>query len=248
MADLFDANVMYDDDYLRFFAAPGVGDERSDTDAALIWRLLGLQQGMRVLDLACGHGRLANRLAARGCQVTGLDSSAVFLDRACADAAALGVSVDYVAGDMRALPWTDHFDRVVNWSTAFGYFDDATNRGVLSQMNRALRPDGRLVMDLNNLVARLCSYQPSRVVVREDGDMLVDRFQLAPLTGRLEVERTLIRDSQARRVPFVLRLFSFPEIQDWLLAAGFLAVAGYGEDGETLTAEHDRMIVVANGP
>jgi hypothetical protein len=29
---------------------------------------------------------------------------------------------------MRRLPWTARFDRVVNWSTAFGYFDDTTNR------------------------------------------------------------------------------------------------------------------------
>lgn len=45
---------------------------------------------MSVLDLACGHGELANRLAARGCRVTGLDSSAVFLDRARAGAPPLG--------------------------------------------------------------------------------------------------------------------------------------------------------------
>ena len=51
-----------------------------------------------------------------------------FLDRARADAAAAGVSADYVAGDMRQLPWTGRFDRVLNWSTAFGYFDDTINR------------------------------------------------------------------------------------------------------------------------
>src|SRR5262249_46965778 len=78
--------------------------------AELAWRLAELRPGMSVLDLACGHGELANRLAARGCQVTGLDYSAVFLDRARADAAAAGVSADYMAGDMRQLPWTGRFD------------------------------------------------------------------------------------------------------------------------------------------
>lgn len=245
---------MYDEDYLRFYAAPGmprehvadVGTERSDADTELIWQLLELQPGMRVLDLGCGHGRIANRLAARGCQVTGLDSSAVFLDRARADAAALRVSVDYVAGDMRELPWAGHFDRVVNWSTAFGYFDDVANRRVLSQVRRALRPGGRLVMDLNNLVARLRSNHPSRVAVRDDGEMLVDRYRLDPLTSRLMVERMIVRDGRTRRVPFVVRLFSFPELQGWLHAAGFSAVTGYGEDGDSLRAEHERMIIVAS--
>jgi SAM-dependent methyltransferase len=262
MAELFDAAAMYDEDYLYFFAAPaGAGEfaahgpavpgagTRAEDAAELAWRLLGLRPGMSVLDLACGHGDLANALAARGCRVTGLDSSAVFLDRARADAAAAGVSVEYVAGDMRDLPWTARFDRVVNWSTAFGYFDDAANRAVLDGIARVLRPGGRLAMDLDNLTSFLASYSPSRVVAaRDNGDMLVDRYRLDALTGRFEAERTVIRDGRTRRVNFVKRLFGFPELRDWLLAAGFAAVNGYGEDGQPLTAVHKRMVVTAEMP
>src|ERR1700733_5457309 len=110
MGDLFDAAAMYDEDYLYFFASPGDGTEFAThgpivpgagspgaAAAELAWRLLDLQPGMDVLDLACGPGDLANRLAARGCRVTGLDSSAGFLDRARADAAARGGSVEYRA-------------------------------------------------------------------------------------------------------------------------------------------------------
>jgi hypothetical protein len=43
-------------------------------------------------------------------------------------------------------------------------------------------------------------------------------------------------------------LFGFPELRDWLLAAGFATVAGYGEDGLPLTAGHQRMIIVADLP
>jgi SAM-dependent methyltransferase len=127
MGDLFDAAAMYDEDYLYFFAAPGDpsefaahglvvpgADVPGEAAAELAWRLAGLRPGMSVLDLACGHGELANQLAARGGQVTGFDSSAVFLDRARADAAAAGVSAGYVAGDMRQLPWTGRFDRVLS--------------------------------------------------------------------------------------------------------------------------------------
>jgi SAM-dependent methyltransferase len=258
--DLFDAGSMYDDDYLYFFAP---ADGRSEfaahgptlpgtqlpgaAAADLAWRLLDLQPGMSVLDLCCGHGDLANRLAARGCQVTGLDSSAVFLDRARADAAAAGVSVEYVAGDMRGIGRTSQFDRVVNWSTAFGYFDDDTNRAVLDGIARALRPGGRLAMDLDNLTRFLASYTPSRVVVAKDnGDMLVDRYHLDVLTSRFEAERTVIRAGRARPLSFVKRLFGYPELRDWLLAAGFTTVSGYGEDGHPLTSEHQRMVMVAS--
>jgi SAM-dependent methyltransferase len=176
-----------------------------------------------------------------------LDSSAVFLDRGRADAAPAGVSVEYVGGDMRRIPWTDRFDRVVNWSTAFGYFDDTTNRAVLDGIVRVLRPGGRLAMDLDNLTTFLASYRPSRVVASQDnGDMLVDRYHLDALTARFEAERTLIRSGRVRRVNFVKRLFGFPELRDWLLAAGFAAVTGYGEDGRPLTADHKQMIIVAD--
>jgi SAM-dependent methyltransferase len=262
MSDLFDAAAMYDEDYLYFFAAPGEVSEFAlhgpvvpgagvpgEAAADLAWRLLELRPGMSVLDLACGHGELANRLAARGCRVTALDSSAVFLDRARAEAADAGVSVDYVAGDMRQLPWTDRFDRVINWSTAFGYFDDTTNRAVLDGIAGSLRPGGRLAMDLDNLTSFLASYCPSRVVAaRANGDMLVDRYHLDALTGRFEAERTVIRGGRARRMRFVKRLFGFPELRDWLLAAGFAEVTGFGEDAQPLTADHKRMIVATRLP
>jgi SAM-dependent methyltransferase len=262
MGDLFDATEMYDEDYLYFFAAPGEVSEFAvhgpvvpgagvpgEAAAELAWRLGDLRPGVSVLDLGCGHGELANSLAARGCLVTGLDSSAVFLDRARADAAAAGVSAEYVAGDMRQLPWAGRFDRVVNWYTAFGYFDDTANRAVLDGIVRVLRPGGRLVMDLDNLTSFLASYTPSRVVAaRENGDMLVDRYHLDALTGRFEAERTVVRTGRARRLRFVKRLFGFPELRDWLLAAGFTAVTGHGEDARPLTASHRRMVIVADLP
>ena len=260
--DLFDAAAMYDEDYLHFFAVSGpagapthgpvVGTAYAGASAAadVVWRLLELQPGMSVLDLACGHGALANSLAMRGCRVTGLDSSEVFLDRARADAAAMAAEVEYVSGDMRELPsWTGRFDRVVNWSTAFGYFDDAVNRTVLAEMARVLRRGGRMAMDLDSLPRFLMSYTPSRVTAtRDNGDMLVDRHQLDPLTGRFQVERTVIRDGHARRLTFVKRLFAFPELRDWCVASGFTGVAGYGEDGLPLHTDHHRMIVVAELP
>jgi SAM-dependent methyltransferase len=258
MTDLFDAESMYDDDYLHFFAAaPGASQSAAHSpvlpgsgatiDAVgLIWRLLELKPEMSLLDLCCGHGSITNLLAARGCRVTGLDSSAIFLDRARADAGAASVNVDYVAGDMRQLPWSERFDRVINWSTAFGYFDDTTNRSVLDGIVRVLRRGGQLAMDLDNITAYLGSYAPSRIAAaRENGDMLVDRYHLNALTGRLEAERTVIRNGRVRRLSFVKRLFAFPELRDWLIAAGFGDVTGYGEDGRPLTGDHKRMIVVA---
>ena len=73
-------------------------------------RLLDMHPPMRILDVPCGFGRHANRLAARGYDVVGVDLVAGFLERARAGAAAAGLRVDYRQADMRALEFVAEFD------------------------------------------------------------------------------------------------------------------------------------------
>jgi SAM-dependent methyltransferase len=240
----FDAEGLFDEDYLYFYEGV-LSDARSDADVELIWRLLDLQPGMRVLDLACGHGRIANRIAARGCQVTGLDPTPLFLDHARRDAAQRGVSVDYLDGDMRSLPWTRRFDRVINWFTAFGYFDDPGNRQVLTEIARVLKPGGRVVLDLMNRDWLVREFQPDRIAAERDGDLMIDRSRFDPLTSTVHTERIVLRGGRTRRVPFFVRLFTFTELRDWLLDAGFAGVNGYGEDATPLAPASRRLIVTA---
>ena len=115
----FDFDDVFSDDYLYFYEST-LGPEPTGHAVELIWRLLQLKPGMHVLDLACGHGRVANRLAERGCLVTGIDANSAFIDRARGDGRARGVQAEFVLGDMRTLPWTERFDCVVNWFTSFG--------------------------------------------------------------------------------------------------------------------------------
>ncbi len=55
----------------------------------------------RALDLACGEGRNAVWLAARGWRVTGVDFSEVALEKARKLAEAAGVDGEWIAGDLR---------------------------------------------------------------------------------------------------------------------------------------------------
>ena len=48
--------------------------------APVVEKLLGVQPGERVLELACGNGQFARRLASMGARVVACDSSAAFLD------------------------------------------------------------------------------------------------------------------------------------------------------------------------
>jgi ubiquinone/menaquinone biosynthesis C-methylase UbiE len=239
----FDFDEVFDEDYL-FFYEPLLADV-TETDVDTIWRLLRLEPDMAILDLGCGHGRIANRLAERGARVTGLDATAVFLDRARRDAASRGVDVDYVKGDMRRLPWTDErFDRVLSWFTSFGYFDDQDNRRVLQEAHRVLRPAGRLLIENNNLVELLPRWQPALVTER-DGHFAIDRSCFDPTTGRATTERVIIRDGRTRRFVFSVQMFVAAELRNWLLDTGFTSVNLIDPNGDPLTVRSRRMISIA---
>ena len=237
-----DTAALFDEDYLYFFEESL--EKTSEADTGRIWNLLDLEPEMEVLDLGCGHGRIANRLARRGCRVTGLDLSGTFLQRARADAAAWGVTVEYVYQDMRNMRWSGKFDRVVNWANAFGFFDDPDDQKVLARVAEALKPGGRLLLETINYPRYVRDYRPS-FAVEHNGDLLVDTHRLDPLTSRSIATRTTVRDGRIRREPSSHRLHTYPELRDWLRAAGFAVVDGYGDDGTPLTADHRRLMVVA---
>ena len=100
MSSEFPREDAFDEDYLYFYEEL-LTPERTAAEVELVWKLLELEPGSELLDLACGHGRIANPLAERGVRVTGLDATPLFLELAREDAARRGVEVEYVEGDMR---------------------------------------------------------------------------------------------------------------------------------------------------
>jgi SAM-dependent methyltransferase len=243
VAEGFDIEAAFNDDYLYFYAER-LSDDNSDAEATVVWDVACLERGDEVLDLACGHGRIANRLALRGAQVTGLDATPMFLQLAREDAKRRGVTVAYHEGDMRELPWAGRFDVVFSWFTAFGYFDDDTNKKILRQVLAVLRPGGRFVVHLNHRDALMAQYLPCAVVER-DGNLMIDQHRFDPYSGRSYATRTIIRDARVRQHSFFTRLFSFTELRAWLLDTGFETVEGFSGEGADLTATSPRLLVRA---
>jgi SAM-dependent methyltransferase len=242
MSSEFPREDAFDEDYLYFYEEL-LSPERTAAEVELVWKLLELEPGLELLDLACGHGRIANPLAKRGVRVTGLDATPLFLDLARKDAAEKGVDVEYVEGDMRSVPWVDRFDRVLCWFTSFGYFSDEENRSVLAGAFDALKPGGAFLVELNYRDNLLGRYAEETVSERGE-DRMIDRHRFDPQTGRSFDERTVVRGGESRTFEFSVRMFGAAELQDWLRAAGFRDTRAYGEDGEPLRLEHRRMAVV----
>jgi SAM-dependent methyltransferase len=110
----------------------------------LLLERIGPARDLRVLDVGCGDGVLATRLAQGGARVTGVDASADMIAAARSRAKAAGVDVDLVEGDAGNLPFLGgHFDSVVSVATLC--FVDNPRRAV-GEMARVLKPGGRLVL------------------------------------------------------------------------------------------------------
>ena len=129
------------------------------------WRsLLDEFQSARVLELACGTGRLTLPLARHGralradFRIVGLDLSAPLVERARAKLVeAEDVPPDtarFVVGDMRAFDLDDEFDLIVVAFNSLAYIHTLEDQlACLEAARRHLAPAGRLAIDL--LVPRL---------------------------------------------------------------------------------------------
>lgn len=125
---------------------------RDDAEAArLVDALLETLQpdrGADVLDLGCGAGRHAKRLAAHGLRVTGMDLSASSILEASRFERP---GLRFRRYDMRRPFGKKAFDYVFNFFTSFGYFEnEAEHTTVVRNMSRSLRTGGRLVLDYLN--------------------------------------------------------------------------------------------------
>jgi SAM-dependent methyltransferase len=130
---------------------PGI-HQWDDDLVEMILQVLELQPGDRVLDLACGSGDHARRLARRGLDVLGVDVAPSLIAHCRERAAEEGLTtVRFEQGDMRELAYEGEFDAVLLLSGSFGFFDEPANQDVLARIARALIPGGRVLIDVFDL-------------------------------------------------------------------------------------------------
>ena len=203
--------------------------------------------GARALDLGCGAGRHARRLANAGLDVTGLDLSASSIARAQRGA---GPRLRFGRHDMRKPFGRGAFDYVFNLFTSFGYFEtELEHVTVLKNVARALEPGGWFVLDYLNVAnsdRRLKAFD-----MRETEDAT---FHIARWTdARCVFKRIRVEDRRSGQVlEHVERVarFGVDDFARMFHAAGLRLCQLYGDYslnpyGE---AESPRLILLAVKP
>ena len=238
----------FNQDYLDVYGHQFT-EERAAREVAFVEQALGLQAGESVLDLCCGQGRHALLLARRRLRVTGQDLSPEYLDLARQAAQAAGLQIETVHSDMRVIPFEGRFDAVINMFSAFGYLEsEGEDAKVLAAVARALRPGGRLLMDLLNREWVMANYVPNDWHKAEDGTLYLEHREVDLVESRNHVSFTAIAPDGSRReiVGHHFRLYTLTELVRMLRTAGLSFDTAYGGfDGEPYGITTRRLILVA---
>jgi len=228
-----------------------VPPEASDAEAAfLVAKLCAPDEGrQRLLDVPCGDGRLALRVAALGHGVVGVDLSTYAIDRLRADDTAQ--RVDARVGDLRdlevALAATEDFDGAWCMGNSFGYLDDTDSRAFLAGVAARVRSGGRFVLDAATAAEALLP-NAGKGDRYEAGDAVLTVANTYDVRTSTQVnEMTLeLGDQRDRRVA-LHRVMTCREIIGLLEGVGFVVdeIEG-GLDGETFKVGSHRCLITAH--
>jgi ubiquinone/menaquinone biosynthesis C-methylase UbiE len=233
-----------------------LADAGYDADVPLTEQL-ARELGGPLLDIACGTGTMAIRLAQQGYQVTGVDIVPEMIEWASQKAVAQGVSIEWVVADARTFHLQKQFRFIYMLGNAFQHFLTREDQeALLARVRKQLHPEGCFLFGTRNPSPRNlfeARYSEPQKFMMDDGTQLVvtEQQHYDPITQiqhytflnqwlhpggdpRMEkTERTALR-------------YVFPqEMEALLYYNGFQIRACYGNwQQEPLTATAPAMIYV----
>ena len=237
---------LFDEDYLR--TLPFLTAQATQAEAEFVIEAMTLQPGANVLDVGCGYGRHAMELAARGYHVVGLDLSTPLLVRGGEEAQRRGLTINFVHGDMRELDFENQFDAAYCLFSTFGYFDDEANKKALTNIARALKTGGKVLIEILNrdyIIADL----PTRVWWEGEGCVVLEEVDLNYFSSRIQVNRSVVfDDGRQLEQEISVRAYSLHEVGKLMHAAGFRVLevsGGYQTRGRFFGNQSRHIIVLA---
>lgn len=105
---------------------------------------------LHILDLGCGPGLYAEKLAGRGHLVTGVDFSSNSIRYAMESASKNKLDISYMQQNYLELEEENRYDLILLIFTDFGVLTPSQRETLLSNIYRALKPGGTFIFDVLN--------------------------------------------------------------------------------------------------
>ncbi len=212
--------------------------ETIDRSTAWIVETLGVKPGDSVLDLGCGPGLYAARLAQYRLQVTGVDFSQNSIDYARQYAAQHGLAVTYRCQDYLELEDESRFDVALLIYGDFCPLSPGQRTRLLANIRRALKPGGRFVFDVSSPQLHLQAAHKNSWYASEGGfwrsgphlvleqgfaypdDVNLSQYIILEPDGKISVYRNWFQDYTIERIEAELKANGFDAQSFWNDLAG----------------------------
>jgi SAM-dependent methyltransferase len=203
---------------LRFHLNPDIeaASRRPETiDRSVAWLIdtLSLKEGDSILDLGCGPGLYASRLARAGLQVTGVDYSRRSIEYAAGYANENHLDITYRYENYLELGDENQYDAALLIYGDFCPLSPEQRSRLLRNVHRALKPDGKFVLDVTTREHRkkygnrngwqaleTGFWKPGPHLVLEEGfdypeqSVWLDQYTVVEEDGKVSVYRNWFQD------------------------------------------------------
>jgi SAM-dependent methyltransferase len=210
----------------------------------------------KVLDLACGTGRLALALAEKGYDVTGIDRFATTLARARENAERRSLQLELVQTPLQEINVEGPFDAVYCVQALYYLSNEDELSTALTKIHSLIRPGGILVIDTGNFMSIFGIFKRVRKMQSQGRNWWVKRT----VTHRIDDVNNLCYHTEHNvmkvngrvrnwRETHVLRMWTFPELKLQLTNHGFTNIHLFGQQkaGAKEATDHaPRLVLVTN--
>lgn len=237
------------------------GERFADKETETILQLMSemkVTPSTEILDLCCGYGRHAVRLAEKGFKVTGVDLSQVNINYARRFAEERGVSklVRFLVGDAREVEYLlesqrETFEGIVAILPSIGYYDANTDESILGQLFRLSKSEGVLILNVANR-----DYHMQRLRVSKERITGQPTYEVHH-SYRFDYEKSRRTDSwtiyevQDQNLRFIsaievdIRLYSIHELISLFGSSGWTYTKSYGNNKlEPVDAQKPTLIII----
>jgi SAM-dependent methyltransferase len=227
------------------FTQQRIANAKDEVDRVI--KLIKIEPKAYILDLCCGIGRHSLELARRGYQVTGVDRTRGYLDKARKQAKEEGLDIEFVQGDMRFFSRPDTFDIVISMFTSFSYFEDPQeDKRVVENVFKSLRPGGRFIIQMNGKETLAKTFRERDWNEnKDDGVIVLEERKVSQNWSWMENRWIMLKGNERIENKISHRLYAGSEIAALLRDCGFNRAEVYGDlDGNPYDHNARQMIAV----
>lgn len=210
----------------------------------------------RVLDLGCGPGLYAERLARRGCECVGVDFSPASIRCASENAASSELNCRYVHGDLRDQDFGSGFNLVMMIFGQFNVFPRNVAMRILKKAHAALEFGGRLLLELQAAEQIKTGGRSGPTWYSSPSGLFSDRPHIVLQESFWDEEASasttrflVIEASTGAVLNYALsnEAYTDEEIEEALRTAGFAGVRAFASlSGQAVARESDLPVVVGH--